>query len=621
MASYLLGMQTRRRTDLRLEKEAEERDSRRSGKTHAVDDSDSSMESDYDDKGEEEDEEEVIPTRRSKTAQKALYLDTDDDEADAVVTIRKNRVPGKRKSPPGPFNESPAKKAKTGKSIKQPVSFVTSFAKTKKNTEENRPVNMISDKNVKSEDKPDKIVKFTASPVQSINPPNLSWSRLPSKCPECDEELPNEPNARINSLFSQLRHHVKNVGDSGPGVEFLRLQFCGAIQQEINKDEFFVLGDRRNWPEMIDYALLVKRTQRLRPYLISMIEDESILVKSDIWSTFLESIDYKIFEFGAADSVLGYTHALFARRAGYYGPKGQFVLNSTIVSILADEQDSLAGSLHRTIHDIISANPESFDEYDAESDLIHLQDFVSFILVPFTAALLIAEDLDLDLEDAAKIRDASNEYGDVLQPDNGDDDIIEHLHEENIKAMKDCRTDFLRPAPRALRAPLRLADSEAEVDEENNKRKSVKATGLSLKDFKFEDEKPDKGAPALVNASLFEADFRFIGFGDNKVTVPLPPDIEKSNKKSKAKAALTVDDFVEPDPVAKKTAKKPKEKKTIAKQTKENKTAAPKVKKNPVQSNYGTRAKSKAVESLRNQWLQSAEIYKQFGRRGSESYA
>ncbi|KAF8190909.1 hypothetical protein K438DRAFT_2139758 [Mycena galopus ATCC 62051] len=595
MASYL-GMPTRRRTDLRLEKEAEERDSRRSGKTHAVDDSDSSMESDYDDKGEEEEEEEVIPTRRSKTAQKALYLDTDDDEADAV-----NRVPGKIKSPPGPVNESPAKKAKTGKSIKQPVSFVTLLAK--KNTEENRPVNMISDKNVKSEDKPDKIVKFTASPVQSINPPNLSWSRLPSRCPECDEELPNEPNARINSLFSQLRHHVKNVGDSCPGVEFLRLQFCGAIQQEINKDEFFVLGDRRNWPEMIDYALLVKRTQRLCPYLISMIEDESILVKSDIWSTFLESIDYKIFEFGAADSVLGYKHALFARRAGYYGPKGQFVLNSTIVSILADEQNSLAGSLHRTIHDIISANPESFDEYDAESDLIHLQDFVSFILVPFTAALLIAEDLDLDLEDAAKIRDASNEYGDVLQPDNGDDDIIKHLHEENIEAMKDCRTDFLRPAPRALRAPLTLADSEAEVDEENNKRKSVKATGLSLKDFEFEDEKPDKG------------------FDDNKVTVSLPPDIEKSHKKSKAKATLTVDDFVEPDPVAKKTAKKTKEKKITAKQTKENKTAARKVKKNPVQSNYGTREKSKAVESLRNQWLQNAEIYKQFGRRGSESYA
>ncbi|KAF8166328.1 hypothetical protein K438DRAFT_1775212 [Mycena galopus ATCC 62051] len=270
---------------------------------------------------------------------------------------------------------------------------------------------------------------------------------------------------------------------------------------------------------MIDYALLVKCTQRLCPYLISMIKDESVLVNSDIWSTFLESIDYKIFEFGAADSVLGYTHALFARRAGYYGPKGQFVLNSTIN---------------------------------------RLQDFVSFILVPFTATLLIAEDLDLDLEDAAKIRSASNEYGDVLQPDNGDDDIIKRLHEDNIEAMKDC---FEGP-------------THAEVDEDNNKQKSVKATGLSLKDFKFEDEKPDKGAPALVSSTTIRSLCRFL--------------CRKSHKKFKAKAALTVDDFGEPDPVAKKTAKKTKEKKT---------TAPKHGKKNTVQSSYGTRAKSKALRS------------------------
>ncbi|KAJ7899551.1 hypothetical protein B0H14DRAFT_2556616 [Mycena olivaceomarginata] len=115
---------------------------------------------------------------------------------------------------------------------------------------------------------------------------------------------------------------------------------------------------------------------------------------------------------------------------GYYGLKGQFILKSTIIRILAEEQDSLAGSLHHTIHDIIVADLDSFDEYDAESELIQLQDFISFIFVPFAAALLIGEDLDLDLEDAADIRDSSNEYGDVLQPDNGDDDLIESLHED-----------------------------------------------------------------------------------------------------------------------------------------------------------------------------------------------
>ncbi|KAJ7934027.1 hypothetical protein B0H13DRAFT_1855500 [Mycena leptocephala] len=100
IASYLLGMQTRRRSDMRLEKEAEARDSERSGKARnlavTVDDSDGSMESDNGDDSETE-EENVRPACKSKSATKARRIDSDDDEEDAAET--KEKVPnGARQS-------------------------------------------------------------------------------------------------------------------------------------------------------------------------------------------------------------------------------------------------------------------------------------------------------------------------------------------------------------------------------------------------------------------------------------------------------------------------------------------------------------------------------------------
>ncbi|KAF8214661.1 hypothetical protein K438DRAFT_1955713 [Mycena galopus ATCC 62051] len=297
-----------------------------------------------------------------------------------------------------------------------------------------------------------------------------------------------------------------------------------------------------------------------------MIYDGSTLVKSDVWTAFIEAIDRKIFEFSVAKSALGYTHALFARCAGYYGPKGEFILNSTIIRMLADEQDSLAGSLHRTVHDIIMADVDSFDEYDGDSELISLQDFISFILVPFAAALLIAEDFDIDLEDADNIRDASNEYVDALQPDNDIDKILENLHEKNINTMKDFRSDFLVQRPRALRiTPLKSEDSKMEVDKEDEDVKPAKARALSMKDFKI--DKPTRDSKAVLSN----------------------PNLEKPGKPT-GKAVLTVDDFSGPDPVTKKAGKKKKTDKKPG-------PSALKVKKNIVVSDYRTRATSKTRET------------------------
>ncbi|KAF8145319.1 hypothetical protein K438DRAFT_1945144 [Mycena galopus ATCC 62051] len=522
MASYLLGMQTRRRTDLRLEKEAEERDSRRSGKTRdaaeVVDNSEDSIESDDGDESEEE--KDVLPVRRSKIATKPQRIDSDDDEEEAADT---------------------KEKAKTEKSVKAQVSFAT--------------------------------------PLPSRLSHDLIWSNLPPGCPaaDCLDELPTEPNARILSLFSRCDVLIDEVGQYGAGVEFLDYQICAAIQQEANRDHYINLGRTRNWPQTIDYKALPARILSLRKYFIAMIHNQALLEQSDVWQTFLRMIDHKVFEFSASRSKLGYTYALLACRCGYYGPKGEFLINSTILRILSDDENSLGYRLHSTLDSIISSDYDKYDEPDTDSELIELNDFVSFILTPFAAALLIAQDMGVDLEPASDIRDNSNDFGDLMQPDNEDDELLANLHQENIQVMIESSSVFLQvQPPRSLKdatlvnakskaARLNLANFEVDTSREKKNVKPSKNRGLSLDDFMLD----------LV------AD-------EEKPIVSLTPDAEKGHKKRKTKAALTVEDFPEPDPVAKKTAKKSKEKKSP-------KTAAPKAaRKNKVQSNYGTRAKSKA---------------------------
>lgn len=132
-----------------------------------------------------------------------------------------------------------------------------------------------------------------------------------------------------------------------------------------------------------------------------------------------------------------------------YGPKGEFLINSTILRMLArddDNEDELSFTLYTTLATIIDDNRDSFDKYDETSNLITLKDFISFILTPFTASLLIAEDRDIDLSDATDVQDASNKFGDMCQPDDDDPSgVIEDLHRENIRAMRTQKTSSQPP--------------------------------------------------------------------------------------------------------------------------------------------------------------------------------
>ena len=128
-----------------------------------------------------------------------------------------------------------------------------------------------------------------------------------------------------------------------------------------------------------------------------------------------------------------------------YGPKGEFLINSTIVRILSTEE-SLEIQLFDTLQTIIDTNPNAFGDYDVTSDLIPLKDFISFILTPLAAAILIEEDKDLTLEEGINMRDDSNRFGDITQPEDDDPDgVIDDLHRANIRAMGSSNPFFSQP--------------------------------------------------------------------------------------------------------------------------------------------------------------------------------
>ncbi|KAJ6495032.1 hypothetical protein C8R45DRAFT_1133187 [Mycena sanguinolenta] len=586
IGTYLINMQNRCRCDLRKEKEADERDARGD-----VNEDDSS--GDSSDDLEEDDSEEAEPARAPKRKQKTKRpaakkrIDSDSDLAEAddeenedtfhddqgdkkddLQTKRRaplaerssQQIESKRKAPRPPSTEPPPKKLKT------------------------------------------KHQHVPAFVPHSIKIPLLAWSNLPSECPSanCIDDMPEEPNQRLLSLFSQHETLIRAGQTSAPGLEFASLQICAAIRQEDNLESYFELGRRNGWPRTIDYTALVSRVLSLQEHLSAMIKHKELLMKSTIWHSFLDSINFEIFTFSRSSRKSDYTYAMYARRCGYsYGVKGAFLINSTIQRALADDENALGYALYDTLHRFICDDCERHDEYDADSHLIDLNAFIFFVLTPFAAALLIAVDLNVDLDEAEDIRDASNEYGDNLREIGSPGLFLRPPHYRN----------FYEEQPEPSLAVVK--------QEESSEKKSSK---LSFSDFVSIGAVGQK-AESRINPSNNEHEIKTKK--DNKstkVTILFDNDLGKPNitvqKSGQFKGkAISVNDFVEPEINPKKAKaskrKDSKKKKEVALDNLDEPDAEPPkkkskkgpvppkakaVKENPVKSDYRTRARARKAD-------------------------
>ncbi|KAJ6484598.1 hypothetical protein C8R45DRAFT_931046 [Mycena sanguinolenta] len=489
----------RRCRDLRKEKEADERDAR--GDVNEDDSSGNSSDDLEEDDSDEEAEPARAPKRKPKTkcpaAKKRVDSDSDladaddeenedtfhDDQGDKKDDLQtKRRAPlaerssqqieSKRKAPRPPSTEPPPKKLKT------------------------------------------KHQHAPAFVPQSIKIPLLAWSNLPSECPSanCLDDMPEEPNQRLLSLFSQRETLIRAGQTWAPGLEFASLQICAAICQEDKLEPYFELGRRNGWPRTIDCTALVSRVLSLHEHLSAMIKHKELLMKSTIWHSFLESINFEIFTFSRSSRKSDYTYAMYARRCGYYSVKGAFLINSTIQRALADNENTLG-----------------------------------------------------------------NEYGDVMQPDNGDDWLLEDLHEQNLRKIGSPGV-FLRPPhyrnfyeeqPEPSLAVVKQEESsqigavgekaESRINRSNNEHEiKTKKDNESTKGTILSDN--DLGKPNITVQKSGQFKGKAISVNDFVEPEINPKKTKDSKRKdSKKKKEVALDNLDEPDaePPKKKSKKGP----------------------------------------------------------------
>ena len=119
-----------------------------------------------------------------------------------------------------------------------------------------------------------------------------------------------------------------------------------------------------------------------------------------------------------------------------YGPSGELIILPTLHRMYNDTLSTLLAS---TLQDLFHSQPGNschhfWDGADFITSPIHPRDFFEYILLPETAALLIAEDLNITRAEAYGIWIRSKDYGAAFNSST-DDGTIDDLNNENIKAQ------------------------------------------------------------------------------------------------------------------------------------------------------------------------------------------
>ncbi|KAJ7939059.1 hypothetical protein B0H13DRAFT_1851232 [Mycena leptocephala] len=193
----------------------------------------------------------------------------------------------------------------------------------------------------------------------------------------------------------------------------------------------------------------------MKDNIVDFFHNSTKLDASPVWDQFLLSIDYKLLDFSESKKKSDFPAAFRAKRCGYYGPQGEFVIYSSLlrlVSELEQDQEKLEQDLFLTLHSVITQgnNHEQFD-YDelASSNYLSLDDFIRFFLVPAVATFLILEDYPGfdDSHDALFERSNSDEYGQLFFPEDITEPTVHDIHYQNVLAIKSAQDTEPDPSP------------------------------------------------------------------------------------------------------------------------------------------------------------------------------
>ncbi|KAK6997038.1 hypothetical protein R3P38DRAFT_3626937, partial [Favolaschia claudopus] len=258
--------------------------------------------------------------------------------------------------------------------------------------------------------------KTATVPASSARPGNTSVSKfqLPVVCPapHCNDPLPQKPSEELLSLLVQ-HHNLLSAKGLIVGANDLTRKICYLVRSDLKLRNLLEDAHNNGWPNLIDLDDLRTRisTTAVQNDICSIVTNAHTLSKCPLWTRFLQLIGYKVYAWARSD-IGGFSPQLDqAARCGYFGPQGKAVIVSALDQFLWKTVHEQQISMTVTA---LQNYPQPWDSPRPECHLIPEAHFVHYLLAPFVAAILIAEDMGVDFENAIQIMDDSSDYGDVI---------------------------------------------------------------------------------------------------------------------------------------------------------------------------------------------------------------
>ncbi|KAF8310080.1 hypothetical protein DL93DRAFT_1673578 [Clavulina sp. PMI_390] len=231
-------------------------------------------------------------------------------------------------------------------------------------------------------------------------------------CPFCDEPLPPQPSARLQTLLTRARRsakpHRRLNNPFGLATTVQTLGICTVHRME---STIIPQGIQRGWPTEIDFDKLPARLENLKARIAQVVECPE---KESTY--FFASCVADVQSMGTLASVRADAQMGFFQRSrpGYYGERGTIHITRTL-QYLFPSLSSLSAT--RTASSSSSPASSTFAPLDPPT-------FLSHVLVPEAALLLIAQDMSLSSSSSEALDHFldSQDFGSALHPDKGEDD-------------------------------------------------------------------------------------------------------------------------------------------------------------------------------------------------------
>ncbi|GJJ11106.1 hypothetical protein Clacol_005337 [Clathrus columnatus] len=286
----------------------------------------------------------------------------------------------------------------------------------------------------------------------------------PSKlCPYCDEPLPDEPSPKLRDLLKAVKKKSRKDPRPGNPLGLIAslIAFAEVCERHRLEMNYIPLAISQGWPTKIDFISIPDRIQRFRKSL----ED---LVANPENSTFWKDLKGDAAAIGRKKlaSLTGQYATFEKSQPGYYGEQGSIIIQQTLYSVFP------VGSI-----------------LEEAVEPLTVEQFLSQVLVPETAALLIMEDMNLTSKtEALEVLEGSKKYGIAMFPERHDDavaDVGERLAMERalsrrkyLQEIGDTEEDIAREIQEEKRKALqkkKLTNTSAsETDTDNTSHKSSK---------------------------------------------------------------------------------------------------------------------------------------------------